>query len=122
MHSAIAMVAVPAIRRIQISTRSSLPRRASYSVRCQASQVGDKVLPLLRSPTDVLFLGPRLALGALLSVSQNVERLPADLERLSTIAADPRPMEQKQNEILLVRHGFIKKERRSAFIRSAFIC
>ena len=29
---------------------------------------------------------------------------PADIERLSNLAADPRPMEQKQTELLLVRY------------------
>jgi hypothetical protein len=43
-------------------------------VRSQA-QLGDKVLPLLRSPADFLFAGPRVALGALLSASQNLEQL-----------------------------------------------
>lgn len=43
-------------------------------VRCQA-QPGDKVLPMLRSPADLLFLGPRVALGAVLNTSQNLEQL-----------------------------------------------
>ena len=51
----------------------SRPARATPVVRCQA--LGDKILPMLRNPTDVLFLGPRIALGALLSTNQNLEQL-----------------------------------------------
>jgi len=50
------------------------PRRSALPIRCQA-QLGDKVLPMIRNTTDALLLGPRLALGALLSTNQNLERL-----------------------------------------------
>jgi hypothetical protein len=61
-------------RPIHIAIGSRKTAVGSPSVRCQ-SQVGDKVLPMLRGPADILFLGPRLALGALLTANQNLERL-----------------------------------------------
>ncbi|KAL4531413.1 hypothetical protein Ndes2526B_g04465 [Nannochloris sp. 'desiccata'] len=94
------MMASLPTRPVQIAISSRKNTVGSPSVRCQ-SQVGDKVLPMLRGPADILFLGPRIALGALLTANQNLERLPADIERLSNLAADPRPMEQKQNELFL---------------------
>lgn len=61
-------------RPVQIAISSRKNTVGSPSVRCQ-SQVGDKVLPMLRGPADILFLGPRIALGALLTANQNLERL-----------------------------------------------
>ena len=68
------MIASLSTRPVQIAIGSRKPSVGSPSVRCQ-SQVGDKVLPMLRGPADILFLGPRLALGALLTANQNLERL-----------------------------------------------
>ena len=68
------MIASLSTRPAQIAIGSRKSNVATPSVRCQ-SQVGDKVLPMLRGPADILFLGPRLALGALLTANQNLERL-----------------------------------------------
>jgi hypothetical protein len=68
------MIASLPTRSVQIAFGSRKTSVGSSSVRCQ-SQVGDKVLPMLRGPADILFLGPRLALGALLTANQNLERL-----------------------------------------------
>jgi hypothetical protein len=62
--------------------------------------LGDRVAPLLRGPADLLLFPGRLALGALLSAPAALERIPADLERLSALAADPRPLDAKQGEVL----------------------
>jgi hypothetical protein len=46
---------------------------------CQASQnLGDKVLPMLRSPLDWLLLPSRVAIGAVLNTNQNLEQLYVD--------------------------------------------
>eukprot|EP00887_Chlorella_sp_A99_P003833 scaffold11.g3833.t1 len=63
-------------------------------------QPGDKLLPLLRTPLDLLALGPRVALGALTSLPQVLEKIPTDLERLTMLAQDARPLEEKQVEVL----------------------
>jgi len=68
------MIASLPTRHVQIAIASRKTHAGSPSVRCQ-SQVGDKVLPMLRGPADILFLGPRFALGAVLTANQNLERL-----------------------------------------------
>ncbi|EFN59842.1 hypothetical protein CHLNCDRAFT_49694 [Chlorella variabilis] len=65
-----------------------------------AGQPGDKLLPLLRTPFDLLALPGRVALGTLQSLPEILEKLPADVERLSLLAQDPRPLEDKQAEVL----------------------
>ena len=59
---------------VGIGARKTVVPNTKSGVRCQ-SQIGDKVLPMLRGPADILLLGPRVALGALLTTSQNLERL-----------------------------------------------
>jgi hypothetical protein len=39
------------------------------------SELGDKLLPMLRTPADVLALGPRVALGALSSLPDGLQKL-----------------------------------------------
>lgn len=69
---------------------------------CRAA-LGDKISPLVSAgPGDVLFLGPRLAAGALLSGMEAIQRLPADVEKMSSILADDSiTLEKKQEEILM---------------------
>jgi hypothetical protein len=49
----------------------ALPRR---SVATQ-SQLGDKILPLIRTPFDLLALGPRIALGSVNSINETLAQL-----------------------------------------------
>ncbi|KAI3429831.1 hypothetical protein D9Q98_010144 [Chlorella vulgaris] len=65
-----------------------------------ASGPGDRLLPLIRSPLDLLVLPGRVALGTLQSLPEIIERLPADVERLQMLAQDPRSMDVKQAEVL----------------------
>lgn len=53
---------------------AAAPARPSRATVC-ARALGDKVLPMIRGPADLLFMGPRVALGALLSAGQNLEQL-----------------------------------------------
>ena len=89
----LAIVAMQALRcaTFGIQLPRLTPAPSSASTRCQAQQVGDKVLPLIRQPQDILFLGPRIALGALLSTSQNLERLYVFLLFLSTSPSTSQP-------------------------------
>ena len=71
-------------------------------IRCQAengSNPGDKVLPMLRDASDWILLPGRVALGAVLSTNENLSRLPEDVEKVSTLLSDPRPIEEKQREV-----------------------
>ena len=57
------------------SGRSAVvPRAQSYQAG-PPGQLGDKLLPLLRTPADMLALGPRVALGALASLPQALQTL-----------------------------------------------
>lgn len=69
---------------------------------CRAA-LGDKISPLVSAGLgDVLFLGPRLAAGALLSGAEAIQRLPADVEKMNSILADDKmTLERKQEEILM---------------------
>ena len=60
-------------RRQRNGSGPGLPLRSLYQPPA-AAQPGDKLLPLLRTPGDLLALGPRVALGAL-------NTLPALLEK-----------------------------------------
>lgn len=80
----------------------------AFSVRAQSyqsngdgtSQLGDRILNKLRTPLDLLALPGRVAAGALTSFPDVVQKIPADLERISYLAQDPRPMEEKQQEVM----------------------
>ncbi|KAL4437359.1 hypothetical protein ABPG75_004498 [Micractinium tetrahymenae] len=61
---------------------------------------GDKLLPLLRTPFDLLALPGRVALGTLQSLPEVLEKIPSDVERLTMLAQDPRSLEEKQAEVL----------------------
>lgn len=61
---------------------------------------GDKLLPLLRTPFDLLALPGRVALGTLQSLPEVLEKIPSDVERLTMLAQDARPLEEKQAEVL----------------------
>lgn len=74
--------------------------RSSPATRCRAENLGDRVLPMLRDPSDWLLFPGRVAIGALLSTDQNISRLPEDLEKATSLLSDPRPLEEKQAEIL----------------------
>ncbi|KAL6774013.1 hypothetical protein ACKKBG_A23445 [Auxenochlorella protothecoides x Auxenochlorella symbiontica] len=93
---------------IQVRDLGSVPvhrPRRGVQVRAQfgpTPQPGDRLLPLLRSPADVLALGPRVALGVLQSFPEALSQLPLDLQRLGSLVQDPRPIDQKQAEVLEV--------------------
>lgn len=67
LQKALPVRAAPAVPRP--SPRGPIAVRASLQP-SQPGQPGDKLLPLLRSPFDLLALGPRVALGALTSLPQ----------------------------------------------------
>ena len=79
------MRAAPATRPLSSSsTRAPPPGRGRAPPRVQAAyqngtgppqQPGDRLLPLLRGPGDLLALGPRVAIGALNSLPQLVEAM-----------------------------------------------
>lgn len=54
------------------------PARGAVAPRAQyqpTGQPGDRILPLLRTPADMLAMGPRVALGALASLPQTLQNL-----------------------------------------------
>lgn len=57
---------------------------------------GPQLKQWLRSPFDILALGPRATLGALLNAAELAQSMPAELEKLQMLAQDPRPMQEKQ--------------------------
>lgn len=63
------------------STRTAATRRSGSMSPFSATQpaasggVGDKLLPLLRSPFDLLALGPRVALGLSSSLPELLEKM-----------------------------------------------
>jgi len=88
------------ITRFQPKIAGVKPRTARFTTIHCSSQPGDKLLPLLRSPADLLFLPGRLAAGTLTSLPDVFQQLPSDLERLTSLISDPRPIEARQAELL----------------------
>lgn len=88
------------ITRFQPKIAGVKPRTARFTTTRCSSQPGDKLLPLLRSPVDLLFLPGRLAAGTLTSLPDVFQQLPSDLERLTSLLSDPRPIEARQAELL----------------------
>lgn len=56
-------------------SRRVVSTRAQYEPPASTSQLGDRLLPLLRTPFDALALGPRVTLGALASLPQLLQQL-----------------------------------------------
>ncbi|WIA28956.1 hypothetical protein OEZ86_011478 [Tetradesmus obliquus] len=75
-------------------------RRAAVVVRASSSFPGGKVEQWLKTPFDIASFGPRATLGALLSMPEKLESLQADMERITTLVQDPRPVEEKQQLVL----------------------
>lgn len=75
-------------------------RRAAVVVRASSSFPGSKVEQWLKTPFDIASFGPRATLGALLSMPEKLESLQADMERITTLVQDPRPVEEKQQLVL----------------------
>lgn len=70
----------------------------------QAQQVmddlGRKLQPWLEPPYNLLSFGPRAGTGALLSLPSRLQTLENDIQRARELAQDPRPLEEKQRELL----------------------
>ncbi|KAL4429817.1 hypothetical protein ABPG77_010934 [Micractinium sp. CCAP 211/92] len=84
---------------VALSGRQSITPFAA-SQPSPAGGPGDKLLPLLRTPFDLLALPGRVALGTLQSLPEVLEKIPSDVERLTMLAQDARPLEAKQAEVL----------------------
>lgn len=80
------------------NVRTTVPRAQAPN----QSQPGDRILPLLRTPFDIFALGPRLSLGALSSIPDLLQQIPTDVEKISVLLQDPRPIEYKQAEVMEV--------------------
>ncbi|KAK9806545.1 hypothetical protein WJX73_009577 [Symbiochloris irregularis] len=80
-----------ATRQHQQITSVYVPDRAEVG-----SNAGPRLEQWTKTPADILALGPRATAGALSSFSQ----LQQDLQRLQALIQDPRPLEQKQNQLV----------------------
>ncbi|KAK9906591.1 hypothetical protein WJX75_004621 [Coccomyxa subellipsoidea] len=61
--------------------------------------LGNRVEAWLKTPADILTFGPRAALGALLSLPERAQTLQQDLDRINMLLQDPRPLEDKRDDL-----------------------
>ncbi|KAF6254764.1 P-loop containing nucleoside triphosphate hydrolase protein [Scenedesmus sp. NREL 46B-D3] len=71
-----------------------------FAARARKVELGSKVEQWLRTPFDVASFGPRATLGALLSMPEKLQSLQMDMERVTQLVQDPRPVEEKQQLVL----------------------
>jgi len=65
-----------------------------------SSSPGAKVEKWLKTPFDVLSFGPRATVGALISLPERLQMLQADVEKVTELIQDPRPIDEKQQVVL----------------------
>ncbi|DBA93499.1 TPA: hypothetical protein ACH3X3_013598 [Trebouxia sp. C0006] len=79
------------------ATRATTAPEPQFSTDTVAGSVaGPQLKQWLRSPFDILALGPRATLGALLNAAELAQAMPAEMEKLQMLAQDPRPFQEKQ--------------------------
>lgn len=74
--------------------------RAAWSSSSSSDAPGNRVEQWLKTPFDIAAFGPRVATGALLSLPEQLQSLQSDVERLTQLVQDPRPVEEKQQLVL----------------------
>lgn len=87
-----------------VEFRNRSVQRRSVQLSAQSAdnlpEIGSKVEKWMKTPFDILALGPRAGLGALVSLPDRMQTLRSDVDRVMELLQDPRPVDVKQQVVL----------------------
>lgn len=76
-------------------------RRVSRRMCVQAQAApGSKIEQWLKTPFDIAAFGPRATFGALVSMPERLQTLQSDIEKVTELLQDPRPLDEKRDVLL----------------------